>query len=301
MNTLGLLRPWRRLSLGRAVSPKAPGLWGTGPGPLRMTQHEAGPENCEPLSGALWTCRCLHPGRDDSVLKLPRALGVAILCVHRGGDRGSEEIWPHCGGDQVQAQPLIPVHRSVLPARVLEVGGWGGAGWGRGKEEAARGQKTLLPAHSGPRPAPAPDTAPFPEPLPRSLQGAPADPPQSTCVCTPRLGCTGSLPQDLHPSHSLRCGLLPSLPGPGPTGEAERPRTGDAAAAGGAQTSRQGVWRNLFLWESFLPFHVDILQSSRNKNIDGLLSSSARGDDYPHHHTTLRLSAFEMIFSGVNS
>ena len=121
MNTLGLLRPWRRLSLGRAVSPKAPGLWGTGPGPLRMTQHEAGPENCEPLSGALWTCRCLHPGRDDSVLKLPRALGVAILCVHRGGDRGSEEIWPHCGGDQVQAQPLIPVHRSVLPARVLEV------------------------------------------------------------------------------------------------------------------------------------------------------------------------------------
>lgn len=32
---------------------------------------------------------------DDSVLKLPRALGVAILCVHRGGDRRSEEIWPH--------------------------------------------------------------------------------------------------------------------------------------------------------------------------------------------------------------
>ena len=189
---------------GRAVSPKAPGLWGTGPGPLRMTQHEAGPENCEPLRS-----------RADLQMPAPRTWmtqsssyhmpwGVVILCVHRGGDRGSEEIWPHCGGDQVQAQPLIPVHRSVLPARVLEVGGWGEVGWGRGKEEAARGQKALLPAHSGARPAPAPYTAPFPEPLPRSLQGTPADPPQSTRVCTPRLGSTGSLPQDLHPSHSLR-------------------------------------------------------------------------------------------------
>lgn len=52
------------------------------PGTVSPSQEPCGPAD---------TC---SQDADDSVLKLPRALGVAILCVHRGGDRGSEGIWP---------------------------------------------------------------------------------------------------------------------------------------------------------------------------------------------------------------
>ena len=50
------------------------------PGTVSPSQESCGPAD---------TC---SQDADDSVLKLPRALGVAILCVHRGGDRGSEGI-----------------------------------------------------------------------------------------------------------------------------------------------------------------------------------------------------------------
>ena len=52
------------------------------PGTVSPSQELCGPAD---------TC---SQDADASVLKLPRALGVAILCVHRCGDRGSEGIWP---------------------------------------------------------------------------------------------------------------------------------------------------------------------------------------------------------------
>ena len=54
-----------------------------------------------------------------------------------------------------------------------------------------------------------------------------------------------------------------------------------------------------FFGNHFSPFVWTFCRAAEIKT-DGLLSS-ARGDDYPHYHTTLCLSAFEITFSGVNS
>lgn len=181
---------------------------------------------------------------DDSVLKLPRALGVAILCVHRGGDRGSEGIWP-CSGVVTEFKPsprFLPSALFFLPLCVyVHTGGGWGRGQGRGGLEDRRPCFLHTAGPSQPQPAPAPDTEPFSKPLPRSLQGAPADSPQSTCVCSPRLGFTGPLPRDPRHSHLPRLRLLPSLSGPGSAGEAERPRTGEAAVAVGTHTAQQSI------------------------------------------------------------
>ena len=78
---------------------------------------------------------------DDSVLKLPRALGVAILCVHRGGDRGSEVIWP-CSAVVTEFKPsprLLPSALFFLPLCVyVHTGGGWGRGQGRGGLEDRR-------------------------------------------------------------------------------------------------------------------------------------------------------------------